>query len=72
MATAGRSRAGLTLEARLPYANRDAKAWSRMLDAWEAAGATHISLVTTTCGLAGPEAHIAALRAFAQAVPLKK
>ena len=62
---AGRSRAGFGLEARISYAGGPEE-WARLLAAWQAAGATHISLVTTGCGLPTPAAHINALRRFAQ------
>jgi probable F420-dependent oxidoreductase len=71
LAETGRSRAGFGLEARLSYGIGSLEEWSDQLTAWEAAGATHISLLTTGCGLATPEAHIAALRRFAQVITLK-
>jgi len=70
LAEVGRSRAEFGLEARLSYAKGIPEEWSRQLTAWESAGATHISLVTTDCGLATPEAHLSALRRFAQAIIL--
>ena len=69
LAETGRSRAGFGLEARLSYGTGNLDEWSRQLSAWESFGATHISLLTTKCGLATPEAHIAALRHFAQVMP---
>ncbi len=65
---AGRSRAGFGLEARIPYGRADAGLWRDLLAGWRALGATHASLVTTDFGLQGSQAHIAALRAFAQAI----
>jgi probable F420-dependent oxidoreductase len=62
---AGRSRAGFGLEARIPYAGGP-QAWGLLLSGWEAAGATHISLVTTGCGLNTPNAHMEALCRFRQ------
>ena len=68
LAEAGRSRAEFGLEARLSYGKGNPEEWSHQLSAWESAGATHISLVSSNCGLATPEAHIAALRRFAQGI----
>jgi probable F420-dependent oxidoreductase len=65
LAEAGRSRANFGLEARVNYAD-GAQAWERLLPAWHALGATHISLVTTGCGLEGAGAHIQALQRFQQ------
>lgn len=63
LAEAGRSRAGFGLEARISYA-AGPEAWERLIPAWEAVGATHISLVTTGSGLKGAEEHIQALERF--------
>ena len=70
LAEAGRSRTLFGLEARLSYAKGNPEAWTHQLEDWESVGATHISLITTGCGLSTPEAHIAALRRFAQAINL--
>ncbi len=67
---AGRSRAGIGLEARIPYGSGDPAVWQRLLRDWQAAGATHAVLQTTDCGLATPAAHMAALRRFAETVGL--
>lgn len=67
LADAGRSRAGFGLEARLPY-TVGPRAWASLLSGWEKAGATHISLITTDCGLSTPNAHIEALCRFRQSV----
>ncbi len=64
---AGRSRIDFGLEARISYGAGPGE-WERMLKAWQAVGATHISLVTTNCGLAGPAAHIEALRQFSRMI----
>ena len=66
LAQAGRSRAGFGLEARIPYGKGDEDEWARLLQGWREVGATHISLVTTDCGLSGPAGHIAALERFAE------
>jgi probable F420-dependent oxidoreductase len=63
---AGRSRAGFGLEARLPYGKGDPAEWSRKLEGWQAAGMTHLSLLTTECGFKTPGEHLAALERFAK------
>jgi probable F420-dependent oxidoreductase len=62
---AGRSRADFGLEARLGFGDGP-EVWERRFSAWKGVGATHISLVTTDCGLKTADAHINALRSFAQ------
>ncbi|MBE0697214.1 MAG: LLM class F420-dependent oxidoreductase, partial [Anaerolineaceae bacterium] len=68
---AGRSRASFGFEARLSFGDGP-DMWGRLLSSWEASGATHISLVTTGCGLKTADAHIAALHSFAQVLPTNK
>ena len=63
---AGRSRAEVGLEARLPYGSGNPDEWKRLIDGWQAVGATHVSLITTNCGLSGAAEHIAAIRRFAK------
>jgi len=67
LSEAGRSRAVFGLEARISYAAGPLE-WERLLASWQSVGATHISLVTTGCGLDTPSAHIDALRRFAQRI----
>ncbi len=50
----------------MSYGKGDPREWRGMLEGWKRVGATHISLVTTNCGLATPAAHIAPLRKFAE------
>ncbi len=66
----GRRRSEIGLEARLPYGKGNPQEWARLLEGWQAAGATHISLITTRCGLSGPKEHIAAIRRFAEEMGL--
>jgi probable F420-dependent oxidoreductase len=70
LASAGRTRSDIGLEARLHYGKGNPREWSRILDGWQKIGATHISLVTTGCGLATPGEHMAAVGRFAQEVEL--
>lgn len=66
----GRKRMDIGLEARVRYGEGDPGEWRRLLDGWREAGATHISLVTTNCGLASPGEHMAALSRFAKELGL--
>jgi probable F420-dependent oxidoreductase len=71
LTAAGRSLEGFGIEARIPYSKGPGQApdpgeWQRLLQGWKAVGATHASLITTKCGLLGPEAHMRALEIFAK------
>jgi probable F420-dependent oxidoreductase len=65
---AGRTRAEFGIEARLPYGDGNAAAWTTLIRDWQAAGATHASLNTMGVGFDTPAAHLAALRKFAKAI----
>jgi probable F420-dependent oxidoreductase len=67
---AGRSRAAIGLEARLPYGKGDPNEWQRLLESWYEVGATHISLVMTGCGLLTPGEHLAAMQRFAKTMEI--
>jgi alkanesulfonate monooxygenase SsuD/methylene tetrahydromethanopterin reductase-like flavin-dependent oxidoreductase (luciferase family) len=67
LAAAGRSRADVGIEARLAYADGEA-VWRERLVAWQAAGATHLSINTMGAGLQGAAAHIDAIRKFKEAI----
>jgi hypothetical protein len=71
LAAAGRSRADVGLEARIPYGSGDPAAWQQLVRDWQAAGATHAVVQTTGCGFATPAAHLTALRRFAEAIGLR-
>jgi probable F420-dependent oxidoreductase len=64
---AGRARAEIGLEARLPYGDGDVDVWAGTIEGWRMAGATHISLNTMGSGLDTPEKHMEAIRKFAEA-----
>jgi probable F420-dependent oxidoreductase len=68
LAEFGRSRDGFGLEARLSYGSGLAEVWEPQIRAWQNVGATHLSLITTGCGLKTPAEHIAALHRFAPLV----
>ena len=65
---AGRERAALGFEARIPYGAGDPGRWRELLAGWRAAGASHISLVATGSGLNGPREHIRALYTFMKGI----
>jgi probable F420-dependent oxidoreductase len=65
---AGRSRESFGLEPRLAYGDGDPRAWVKAIEAWKAVGATHLSFNTMGKGFAAPEAHLNAVRRFAEAL----
>jgi probable F420-dependent oxidoreductase len=71
LAEAGRSRAEFGVEARIPYAEADVARWSQLLEGWQVIGATHASVNTMGAGLVTPQAHLDALRLFAEAAALR-
>jgi hypothetical protein len=54
------------MEPRLYYGDGDPGKWASEIEAWEGLGATHLSLNTMGCGFDTPEAHLQALRRFAE------
>ncbi len=67
---AGRDPASIGIEPRLPYGSGDPDQLNQALLDWEKAGATHVSLDIMGGNLQTPEAHLAALRNFSNAVGL--
>jgi probable F420-dependent oxidoreductase len=65
---AGRQRADVGIEARIPYGAGDPGRWRELLAGWRAGGATHASLVATGSGLQGATEHIRALETFAKGI----
>lgn len=68
LAEAGRTRADVGIEARMAVGDGDPEGWRRLLDGWQAVGATHVTFNTMGNGFETPQAHLDALRAFAGAV----
>jgi probable F420-dependent oxidoreductase len=68
LAEAGRSRNVFGLEARIPFGEGNPQAWEEMIAGWRAVAADYIDINTMNSGLEGPNAHIQALRTFAQAM----
>jgi probable F420-dependent oxidoreductase len=67
--SAGRDRADLGMEGRVSWAG-DLDHLVEQVEAWRAAGATHLSINTMGAGLAGPEAHLDILTQVARALRL--
>ncbi len=64
----GRSFADIGIEARLSYGNGRVDEWQPIIEGWQQAGATHMTLNTMYLGYNTPEKHIAAITHFAQNV----
>jgi probable F420-dependent oxidoreductase len=67
-AEAGRDGLPFGIEARLAYGDGTQDAWQASIESWRQAGATHISLNTMGAGLVTADAHLRAIRKFAEAV----
>ena len=70
LAEAGRSRADIGLEPRLQYGGGDPETWGTLVQEWQEAGATHLSLSTMGSDFTTPSDHLVALRTFAEAIGL--
>ena len=66
---AGRDPAEIGIEAWIPIRDRNPEDCAGDVAKLQAIGATHVSVHTMPAGLAGPDAHIAAIRRFKQALP---
>lgn len=71
-AEAGRDPATLGIEARINAASGDLGEWVRQTEAWQALGATHVSLNTMNAGYTSLDQHLEALRTYAEAVVPEK
>jgi len=67
---AKRRREDFGIEARLPYGEGDPDAWIKLINDWQAAGATHFSLNTMGFGFSSPTEHIKAIERFARELGL--
>jgi hypothetical protein len=68
---AGRDPKALGMEGRVSLGPAGPEKLAEQAQRWRAAGATHLSVNTMGAGLAGADAHLAALRAAAQALALR-
>jgi probable F420-dependent oxidoreductase len=65
---AGRTRADVGLEPRIHFGDGNPTRLARLVEAWRAAGATHLSVDTMRCGFNSAAAHLAAIERFAAVV----
>jgi probable F420-dependent oxidoreductase len=68
LAEAGRSRTEIGIEPRVSYGDANVERWRKLIDEWQAAGATHLTVNTMGAGFATPAEHVEALRHFATEV----
>jgi probable F420-dependent oxidoreductase len=68
LAEAGRDPAGFGIEAQGSIAGGDSTRWRRHADGWRKLGATHISVVTMSAGLATAEEHLKAASEYRDAI----
>ena len=65
---AGRDPSKIGIEGRVSVTQGGPDDWAKSAAAWDALGATHLSVNTMRAGLAGPDQHINAIRKFKEAV----
>lgn len=65
---AGRDPVSIGIEARVSIGKKSPDDWRREVEGWREIGATHLTVNTMNAGLADPQAHIAAIRRFWEAV----
>jgi len=64
LAAAGRKRSDIGIEPRINYGDGRPERWREALEGWQAAGATHMTIITMGCGFTTPDQHVEALRRF--------
>ncbi|MFN8598001.1 MAG: LLM class F420-dependent oxidoreductase [Anaerolineae bacterium] len=64
----GRTRSEFGIEGRFNHGGGNADDWRKSLVAWRDVGASHVSFNTMGAGLSSPQAHIDAIRSFAQLI----
>jgi len=65
-----RSLADIGMEPRLRYEGGDPENWAKIAQDWEAAGATHLTVITMGQNFDQPGDHIRAIKAYAEALDL--
>ena len=63
---------GELLTPALPFDEGDQATWENLIQGWQTAGATHISINTMECGFNTPAKHLAAIKKFAAHIQLPK
>jgi probable F420-dependent oxidoreductase len=71
LAQAGRPPETFGIEARLHYGDSDPEVWLKIIQGWEAAGATYLGLNTMGVGFRSPAEHLAAVQKFARVVGIQ-
>lgn len=66
--SAGRDPDAIGIEARVSIAGSTPGDWVRQVEAWQALGATHLTVNTMGAGLTWPQGHIGAIRSFKEAI----
>lgn len=67
----GRSPASFGIEARLSFGDGNPDAWQKVVQGWQAAGATHLDFNTMGVGFLTPAQHLAAIKNFARVIDLQ-
>lgn len=67
---AGRERSSFGIEARIAYGSGEPEIWHKLMQSWQAAGATHLSFNTMGSGFHSPGAHLSALQKIAASIDL--
>jgi probable F420-dependent oxidoreductase len=70
MQACGRNPDELGIEPRLSYGDGNPDTWNTILSEWRAAGASHFSFNTMGSGFSTPQQHLAAIRRFAESLPI--
>ncbi len=68
LAENGRSLTDIGIEFRLSYGDGNPDTWRQTIEAWQAVGATHMTLNTMYLGFATPQQHIDAITRFAKQI----
>lgn len=66
LAEANRDPARFGIEPRIPFGGGNPDTWRRAIEEWQAAGATHLDIITMSAGFDSPVKHLAAMEAFAK------
>lgn len=66
LATEGKQRKDIGLEARLQFGEGDARVWTQTLEEWKRVGVTHITINTMGVGFDSPQKHVSAIKKFAE------
>jgi probable F420-dependent oxidoreductase len=67
---AGREQSSFGIEARIAFGSGDPEIWHKLIQSWQADGATHISFNTMGSGFQSPGAHLSALQKIAASIGL--